>query len=250
MATISYYLTAALTATGWRQLATAAQVAATNADGWVVGTGSTNHAEYEVGVERAATTFTGTTVPDGTLDTTLKDAFRGHYAGGPMYGTFAAGNWTFNFVVRAVSSATSQNGRIRFRVLRADADGANAVEITSAQQSGTAVGVMSSTTTDYTSSATVSLPSFSLAGQYVFIQVAWERTAAASMTTADVNWRTGSSASVGTRIVTADFTPTASFSATPFETLTVTEFADLVSGGGGPSKAVLFAPMFRRRRLT
>ena len=96
MAVKTFYLTGA-TANGWRTIDETAVAAANNTDGWVVSTGNTNHSEYAVGVERAATTFTGTTVPDGTLDTTLKDAFRSTNA---YTGTFAAGSWTFNFVVR------------------------------------------------------------------------------------------------------------------------------------------------------
>jgi hypothetical protein len=203
MAVLTFYLTAALDST-YRQLSQTAVAAATNADGWVVSTGSTLHSEYQVNVERAATTFTGTTVPDGTLDTTLKDAF----ICDPVNVVFPAGNWTFTFVVRAVTSATGQAGRIRFRVIKAYADGSNATEITSGQQQGSLTGAMSSTTTDFTSSATVSMPAFFLEGlptlERLFIQIAWERTTAASMTTADVNWRTGSSASVGTRIVTTN----------------------------------------------
>ena len=34
--------------------------------GWIVGTGSTNHSEWYNDVERASSTFTGTTVPDGS----------------------------------------------------------------------------------------------------------------------------------------------------------------------------------------
>jgi hypothetical protein len=170
----------------------------------VVGTGATLHAEYAVGVERVATTFTGTTVPDGTLDTTLKDAFR---TTNPLTGDFASGNWTFSFVVRAVTSASSQNGRIRCRLIKADADGSNATEITAAQQQGSLVGAMSSTTTDYTSTVTFNPGVVTLSNQYLFIQIAWERTTAGGMTSADVNWRTGSSASLGTRIATTDFVP-------------------------------------------
>jgi hypothetical protein len=92
VATKSFYLTAT-TGDGWRALSESTQAAATNADGWAVGTGATLHAEYAVGVERASTVFTGTTVPDGTLDTTLKDAFRTPV----LAGDFAAGNWTVAF---------------------------------------------------------------------------------------------------------------------------------------------------------
>lgn len=204
MATKSFYLTATFSTEGCRQLSETTQAAVTNADGWVVSTGATLHSEYESGIERAATTFTGTTVPDGTIDTILAEAFRSTNA---YSGTFAAGNWTFTFVVRPVTSASGQAGRVRFRVLKGtNGNGSGATEITSAQQQGTLTGAMSVTTSDFTSSLTVSLPAITLVNQYLFIQIAWERTTAGSMSTADVNWRTGSSASLGTRIITTDFT--------------------------------------------
>lgn len=201
MATLSYFLANATT-DSWRSLETSAQAATTINDGWVVSTGNTNHSEYAVGVERAASTFTGTTVPDGTLDTSLKDAFRSVAA---LTGDFASANWVFHFVVRGVTSAGSQAGRIRFRIITADADGSNATEITSGQQQASAVTI-TGTGTDFDSTLTVNPGAFSISGQYLFIQIAWERTAAGGMTNADVNWRTGSSSSAGTRITTSDFT--------------------------------------------
>lgn len=202
MAVKNYYLTAT-TADGWRTIDEATQAAATNADGWIVSTGATNHAEYAVGVERAATTFTATIAPDGTLDTTLKDAFR---STSPLTGRFASGSWQFNFVVRAVTNAGTQNGRIRFRMIKANADGSNATEITLGQQSAGLTGAIANTTADFTSTVSFNPGAFTILDQYLFIQIAWERTAAGAMTSSDVNWRTGSSTSAGTRIVTADFT--------------------------------------------
>src|SRR5262245_61521104 len=218
MATKTYYLTAT-TGDGWRTLDEATQTAATNADGWTHGTGNTNHSEFQVGTKRAATTFTGTTVPDGSLDTSLKDAFRSTNA---LIGDFASANWTFTFVVRAPTSATGQNGRIRFRLLKAAADGSSATELPAAQQQCSLTGGMASTSADFTTTLTVNPGAFSLANQYLFIQVAWERTTAASMTTADVQFRTGSSASAGTRITTSDFTPGAQTLSASAATVNVT----------------------------
>jgi len=203
----TFYLTATVSSgagldQGWRTLSETAQTAANNSDGWVVGTGASNDSEYNVNTIRASTTFVGTTVPDGTLDQSLKDAFR---STNPLNGAFVTANWTFNFVVRGSTQAGTQAGRIRFRVIRANADGSGGTEITSGIQTASTVTI-TSTGTDFTSSLTVSVPGASYANQYLFIQLAWERTAAGGMTTTDVVWRTGSSSSLGTRIVTADFT--------------------------------------------
>lgn len=204
MATKTFFLVNAADADGWQDLSESTQGATTIVGGWVVSTGSTNHSEFQQGQERAASTFTGTTVPDGTLDTSLHDAFRTPAA---LTGNFAAGNWVAHFVVRAVTNGGAQGGRVRFRLIKADANGANAVEITSAQQLASQVTLIS-TSADSDSTLTFNPGAFSITNQYLFFQIAWERTVAGGMTSADVDFRTGSSASVGTRITTADFAQT------------------------------------------
>jgi hypothetical protein len=202
MATKTYYLANA-TSDSWQRLVDGTpQTAATIVGGWVVGTGATNHSEFQQGVERAASTFVNTTPPDGTLDTTLFDAFRSESA---LSGDFASADWTFSFALRAVTNASGQDLRIRFRIIKADADGSNATEITSGQQQGSEI-VNLTTTADGVSSLTFNPGAFSLSNQYLFIQIACERTGAATMTNADANFRTGSSGPAGTHIITSDFT--------------------------------------------
>jgi hypothetical protein len=201
VAAISWYLSAT-TANSWRTIDESTAAAGKNTDGWVVSTGSTNHSEYAVGVERAATTFTGTTVPDGTLDTSLFDAFRTTNA---YNGSFASANWTFVFSVQATTNGGAQDGRIRFRLIKANADGSSATEITSGQQQGSLVSNVATTGT-FESSLTFNPGAFSVSNQYLFVQIAWERTGAGGMTTSDINWVRGSGASTGTRITSADFT--------------------------------------------
>ncbi len=205
----SYYLRDALTAEGWRELSESTQAAATinasGGDGWIVGTGTTNHSKYEArtdATERASTTFDATTYPTGTLDTTLKDAFR---ITSTLNGDFASGDWEAHLVVRGITSAGAHDGRARFRIIKADADGSNATEITSAQQQGAQVNNISSTA-DFDSNLTFNPGAFSISNQYLFVQIAWERIGAGGMTTTDVHFRTGVSSTQGTRIITADFT--------------------------------------------
>src|SRR5262245_21759820 len=83
--------------------------------GWTVGTGSTNNAELAAGVERAESTFTGTTVPDGTPDTSLGDCLR---TTNTYTGSFASANWNVHFNCASVSSGGSQDGRMICRLLR------------------------------------------------------------------------------------------------------------------------------------
>jgi hypothetical protein len=200
--TINWYLTAT-TDGGWRTIDEATQSAGKNTDGWVVSTGATNHSAYEVGVERAATTFANTTPPSGTLNTTLYDAFRTTDA---YTGDFASGNWSFIFSVQATTNGGAQDGRIIFRLIKADADGSNATEITSGQQAASLLSNVATTGT-FESSLTLNPGAINLAGQHLFVQIAWERTGAGGMTTSDINWIRGSSTTVGTRIASTNFTP-------------------------------------------
>lgn len=224
MAAINYYL-ADTTSSGWQALTESTNTAATISSGWVVGTGSTNHSEFAQGSERAASTFTGTGAPDGTIDTTLHDCFR---SSATLNGTFASGNWEFHFVVRADTNGGSQSGRVRFRLFRVNSDD-SAVEITSAQQQGSLVSSVT-TSGDFDSTLTFNPGSFSLTDEFVLIQVAWERTGAGGMSSSDIHFRTGSSSSAGTRIITANFTASGGvepIEATPSDS---TGFSDLASG--------------------
>src|SRR5574341_775350 len=202
MAALNWYLTAT-TANSWRTIDEATQAAATNADGWVVSTGSTNSSAYFVGVERAATTFADDTPPTGTIDTTNHDCFRTTNA---YTGNFASGNWVATFNVTAVTSATGQDVRIRCRLFKANADGTNATEINPGIKTGADITNLV-TSPGAESAVTFNPGAFNITNQYIFFQVGCQRFGAATMTSADVNWRTGQSTTVGTRFVSADFVP-------------------------------------------
>ncbi len=202
MAVKRFYLVDGVDANGWQALSESTQSAADSAAGWVHGTGATNSSELEAGVIRASTTFVGNTVPDGTLDTALGDAFRTPAA---LTGAFPAGNWTFQFAVRSLIQAGAADGFIVFRLIKADADGSNAVEITAAQQTASTVTNVASGA-DSNSSLTLNPGVITLNNQYLFVQVAWRRSGAGGMTTTNIRLRTGSaSAPTGTVIVTTDF---------------------------------------------
>jgi hypothetical protein len=129
------------------------------------------------GVERSSASFGGTAQPSGAPDNTLGDCFRTQ---NPLSGTFIAGVWVFLFTLRAVSAAGGQDGRIRVRVWKsANANGSGATEITSGTSplssvTDLAVGV------DQNSTGGVTLPQITLNSEYLFFQVAWEITGAAS----------------------------------------------------------------------
>ena len=201
MAQVRWYLNNTLL-DGWQLVDQTVATAATMNAGWVVGTGATLNSELQANTERASTTFVGSTVPDGTLDTTLKDAFRSQFA---WTGNFAAGNWTFQFAVVSTVQAGAADGAIVFRILKANADGSSATEITSAQQTTTTATNVGATDVNIT--ATWAAPAWTITNQYIFVQVAWKRTGAGGMTTTNIRLRTGSSSTVGTTGLTGDFTP-------------------------------------------
>jgi len=200
---LTWYLNDATDAGGWQKLAEVVASPATTAAGWVVGTGSTNHSELFANTERASSTFTGTTVPDGSLDTTNKDAFPSPY---PLWGSFASANWAWQFAVRSPTQGGAADGRIRFRLVAADADGSNPTEITAGQQQAT-IATNVDNASDFTSTSTFNPGAFTVLNKFLFIQIAWERTGAGGMTTTNIRFRTGSAATpTGTVITTSNFT--------------------------------------------
>lgn len=178
--------------------------------GWIVSTGSTNHSEWYNDTERAASTFTGTTVPDGSLDTTNGDFW---VTDTTYSGTFANADWVVYFACRANTNGGAQDGQIRIRLFRgANQDGSSATEVTAAQQTGTAVTNLATSATQV-STVTFNPGSFSVTNEYIFIQLAWERTGAGGMTSSDVNARIGNGSGTGCRVVSASLAVAATLDA-------------------------------------
>lgn len=171
--------------------------------GWVVSTGATNRSAMFAQVERAATTFVDTTPPSGTIDTANGDCFR---STSTYNGSFASGNWNVHTAWRATTNGGAQDGLMYCRLFRsANADGSSATEITAAAQAGSAVTNLATSATQV-STATFDPGAFSVTNEYIFVQIAWERTGAGGMTSADVNMRIGNGSGTGTRVISADFT--------------------------------------------
>jgi len=101
--------------------------------GWdTTGVSTNRYSELYAIVVRAAGTFGATAVPT-TIDTTNGNGWR---LDGPLSGTFAAGNWTFSFNLRATANSSSDAG-VSFLVWKsANADGSG----------GSAVGALRTTT--------------------------------------------------------------------------------------------------------
>lgn len=182
--------------------------------GWTVGTGSTNAADMDAGTKVASSAFTGTGPPDGSL-VTGTGSNGDHFRSTNKYtGSFASGNWVWHGVVIGVTNSGAQDGRIDVRLFRGpNADGTGATEITAGKQTGSTITNLSTTQQD--STVTFNPGAFSVTDEYIFIQVAWVRTGAGGMSTTDVVFRYGTTA---TRLISADFT----------ETRTITASADAV----------------------
>jgi hypothetical protein len=176
-----------------------APATATTGTGWTVGkTAAGNFSRMDSQTERSAATFTTTPQPNGAPDNALGDSFR---TPATLTGSFASGNWTIPIPVIAVTNGGDQDGRIRLRLWRStNQDGSSATEITGATQLGTTVTNLT-TTTQQISTVTFNPGAFSLAGEYLFFQLAWEITGAGGNNGRDVLIRIGASA----EIVTSDF---------------------------------------------
>lgn len=181
--------------TGMSETSPGADATASPVAGWIVSTGATNHSAFFAQVERADTTFANTTPPSGTIDTTNGDCLR---SVNPYTTTFTAGNWNVHFTAIAVTNGGAQDGRMRCRLFKsANANGSGATEITAAHQQGGLVTNLA-TSAQQTSTATFNPGAFSVNNEYIFVQLAWERTGAGGMTSADVNMRIGTTA---TRVI-------------------------------------------------
>ena len=147
--------------------------ASTSTTGWIVGNtlGAAQYSRQSFRQERAVATFTGTAEPSGVPLGKAQDSWR---ISAGTTGTFSAGTWYSSVSVIAVTSGGFRDGRARFRIWRSsNEDGTTATEVTAGAMVGSNVTDLS-TTVAQSSSASTQIASFSLSGEYLFLQVAWE----------------------------------------------------------------------------
>lgn len=209
MAALNLYLTNTIT-NGWQtlsQTSPGANAVTSPNTGWVVGKiASGNYASLDSAVERTTAGFTATVQPDGTLDSTLGDAF----IVGPLSGEFANSAWTIQAALQSTTNATATNAvSLRFRVFRSsNINGSGATEITASTilvpastfYSLTTIGTQVTASNTWSPGTTLLLDS-----EYLFFQVACYINAASSSNSSDVNFRIGDTA---TLITTPDFVAT------------------------------------------
>lgn len=146
--------------------------ASTSTTGWIQGQVTAgNYSRMSFRQERADATFAATAEPSGSPLGLAQDCFRISTA---TTGDFSAGTWYSSLSVIAVTSGGTHDGRANFRIWRsANADGTTATEVTAGRMVGTTVTGLS-TTVAQSSSASTQIGAFSLSGEYLFLQVAWE----------------------------------------------------------------------------
>lgn len=194
--------------------------------GWTVGSTAAGN-DSAADANTLATTFVAVnTHPDGSINTgsLVGDCWRSAV---PLTGTFATGNWTFQGSVIRAAGGAGGAGKCKFRLhTAASQDGSSATQITTGQLAGNIVTLSTISQTD--SIYTGSITTFNVSNEYLFIEVGWEITTAASghgVGTAGVLWRLGDTAS---QIITSDFTTTAGQS----DTLEAGTMASVSSGAG------------------
>lgn len=210
MAVETFYVTNAL-ASGSNHLnlqrGGTAPAVATIGTGWRVGTTvAARYALMDALVERALASFTTTVVPNAAPDNTLGDCLR---TAAPLTGSFANANWVVTVGVIAVSNASGQDGRLRMDVWRSsNATGSGATKLTGAVVVSSAVTNLATATAQLCTLTWAPGGIVTLANEYLFFQLAWEITGAATNTNADVNVRVGNVSPSQTRVVTPTFTET------------------------------------------
>ena len=208
MAALTWYLTSASDQSGGRDLSETdpgTESGRTVSTGWTVGNASGFHSAYWNDAVQASSTFVDGAPPDGTLDNGAGISGDFWISPGRFSGTFANANWTVYLGVRAGVGA-NQQGRMRCRLFKGpNADGSSASELTSGQQQGGIVTVSTGATTVSSIAFNPTAAEITLTDEYIFVQLAWERTTAGNMTGSNVLVRIGNSGSSASRVVTADF---------------------------------------------
>lgn len=174
---------------------------ATTTTGWTPGkTGAGFFSTIQRGVERQAITFLSAVEPTKPPRSTAGNAL----VYGPLTGTYTAGDWDFSTSVVAATRGGA-SGRMRVRVRKGPDlnDGFTAVDMSPDSYPLSTV-VSLTTSTPQTSSGLVPVTqNLTLSNEYIFVQFAWEVTAAANNVNTDVLVRRSTTPVV----VTTDFTP-------------------------------------------
>lgn len=207
MAAQIYYLTTgAAASSNHLAFATSAPGTATTGTGWTVGTTApTVYSAMAAGVERAASTFGSTALPDGTgPNNTLGDCYR---SSGLLDGRWANTAWTLTVPLIAVTAGGTADVALTFRLWRGvSATGSDAVEITSGIQTTNtladlAVGVAQNATLAFSPGGV------GVVGEYLFLQLALKIVQAGGTANDDTLIRVGSASNLTTaNWVPADLT--------------------------------------------
>ena len=184
-------------------LQTTVPPASTSTTGWTVGVGPPPlYSRQTYNAEVPASNFVSNLLAFGAPVNNAEDCWR--Y--GPSSGTFSGDTWYSSLSVIGVTSGGDQDGRARFRLWRSNnADGTVATDLVPGAFVGSLVTNLS-TTVAQSSAASVFVPTFTVANEYLFLQAIWEITGAGGAADRDVLIRYGSiSLTDGSGLVTAPF---------------------------------------------
>lgn len=191
--------------------------ASTSTTGWTVGTTvAARFSRMTYNVEVPAANFTATAQPSAAPTNIAEDCWR---LSAVTTGTFSAGTWYSAASIIAVTNASSQAGRARFRIWRGQSpDGVGVTELTRGTMVGSTTAALS-TTVAASSSASTQIASSAVTNEYLFLEMAWETTTAGTNANADALIRLGPV----TSNVAGSFLATSAFSS----------ITPAAAGGGG-----------------
>lgn len=178
---IFYLSNADLVAGVLESLTESAPSAVDAAQGWTVGKkGASEKAEYRPDLWQ----------PNASFISSAPSAFTGYgyRIANLLSGEFSAGNWVLAFKVKC-NSYYAQQGKVSIRLWKGtDANGSNAVLLTSGwvDQSGTIV--FTAANQDQTGSVTAALGAVTFAAEYLFLEVLWTCTLSGGNNSATVAW--------------------------------------------------------------
>jgi hypothetical protein len=173
MASKTFYMlpdqSAGTSAHGSLQEGGSAPASGDTSSSWQCGTAAANtYCKYRRAFNQPQSSFGTVVQPDGNLDNVTGDCLRTQNA---YTGQFASGTWTFTFGIRATVNPVGPAVALRIRLFRSsDAAGANTTEITTAtQQSG---NVPANNTGDQSATISFNPGAFTLANEYLFVELA------------------------------------------------------------------------------
>lgn len=194
-------------------------VTTTSITGWNVGSIGTAFSfatmQYNFEVPSGAFTNGGPGEPVGPPNASAHSFAIDCFRTASVYtGVFSAGTWYSCASMLAVTRAQTGAGNLRWRIWRASSlSGSHATEITHFSSNSCLIGstiTALGTSVAQTSSASTQVAQFSVSGEYLFLQCAWQKRSASNNASADCAFRFGAGLTItdGSGLITSAFSDT------------------------------------------